>query len=303
MKILVIGGLGCVGTPLVNELRKRKHNVWVADKPHDHDQNYIRCDISKYRQVEKLFEQDFDYVYSLGAEFGRYNGEDFYETLWESNVIGMKNIIRLQEKKMFKMIFTSSSEVYGDYKGEMSENVLMEYPIRQLNDYAISKWANEQQIMNSCDRHETETVRIRLFNTYGPGEYYSSYRSVICLFVYRALNDLPYTVYLDHHRTSTYIDDTVRTMANIIDNFKSGEVYNISGDEYHDIASLSNMILEELGKDDSKVKYLKIENHNTIDKKGNNEKAKKDLKHVATVNLRGGIIKTIDWQKTEYMIK
>ena len=73
MNILVIGGLGCVGTPLVNELRSRGHEVWVADKAHNHDTKYIRCDISKYRQVEKLFEQDFDYVYNLAAEFGRYN--------------------------------------------------------------------------------------------------------------------------------------------------------------------------------------------------------------------------------------
>jgi dTDP-glucose 4,6-dehydratase len=77
----------------------------------------MKCDISKFRQVDKLFEQDFDYVYNLGAEFGRYNSEDFYETLWESNAIGMKNIIKLQEQKKFKMIFTSSSEVHGDYSG------------------------------------------------------------------------------------------------------------------------------------------------------------------------------------------
>ena len=303
MKILVIGGLGCVGTPLVNELKLRSHDVWVSDKAHHHNEKYIRCDISKFRQVEKLFEQNFDYVYNLGAEFGRYNGEDFYETLWESNAIGMKNIIRLQEQKKFKMIFTSSSEVYGDYKGEMREDVLMEHPIRQLNDYAISKWVNEQQIMNSCDRFDTETVRIRLFNTYGPGEYYSSYRSVICLFVHRALLDLPYTVYLNHHRTSTFVTDTDRTMANIIDNYKTGEVYNICGDEYHDIKVLSDMILKELGKNDSKVEYINIESHNTLDKKGNNEKSKKDLNHTITVDLEEGIKKTIEWQKKIYNIK
>ena len=78
MKILVIGGLGCIGNPLVDELRRRDHEVWIADKVHNHDPYYIRCDISKYRQVLELFEQDFDYVYNLGAEFGRYNGEDYY---------------------------------------------------------------------------------------------------------------------------------------------------------------------------------------------------------------------------------
>jgi len=303
MKILVIGGLGCVGKPLVEELRSRGHEVWIADKPHDHDPFYIRCDIAEYRQVVNLFEQDFDYVYNLGAEFGRYNGEDFYETLWKSNAIGMKNVLRLQEKKKFKMIFTSSSEVYGDFKGVMKEDVLMEHPIRQLNDYAISKWVNEQQIMNSTDRFGTETVRIRLFNTYGPGEYYSGYRSVICLFVHKALKGLPYTVYLDHHRTSTFVTDTVRTMANIVDNFKAGEVYNICGEEYHDIKVLSDMILKEVGIDDSKVEYVKEEAHNTLDKKGDNAKAKKDLGHKATIDLKEGIKRTVEWQRKEYGIK
>ena len=68
MKILVIGGLGCVGLPLVKELRHRGNEVWVADKAHNHDPQYIRCDISKYQQVEKLFKHDFDYVYNLGAD-------------------------------------------------------------------------------------------------------------------------------------------------------------------------------------------------------------------------------------------
>jgi len=146
-------------------------------------------------------------------------------------------------------------------------------------------------------------VRIRLFNTYGPGENYSSYRSVICLFVHRALNGLPYTVYLDHHRTSTFITDTVRTMANIVDNFKAGEIYNICGEEYHDIKMLSDMILEEVGLDDSKVDYIREEVHNTLDKKGDNEKAKKDLGHRVTVDLREGIKRTIEWQRKEYGIK
>ena len=84
--------------------------------------------------------------------------------------------------------------------------------IKQLNDYAMTKWVGEMQVMNSAAMHGTESVRVRLFNTYGPGEYYSPYRSVICLFAYSALLDRPYTVYLGHHRTSSYIDDTVRNI-------------------------------------------------------------------------------------------
>jgi dTDP-glucose 4,6-dehydratase len=301
MKILVTGGLGAVGTPLTRVLRERGHDVWVADRIHAPGPQYRRCDIGVYRQIKQLFEEnDYDFVYHLAAEFGRNNGEDFYETLWQSNAIGTKNILRCQEEYGFRMVFTSSSEVYGDWSDVMTEDVLMTQPIRQLNDYAITKWVNEQQIMNSTDRFGTETVRVRLFNTYGPGEYYSEYRSVICQFVYRALHDMPYTVYLDHHRTSTFVDDTARTLANISENFKAGEVYNISGNEYHDIKGLSDMILEYMGKDDSLVEYKKIEEHNTRDKKGDNSKAVRDLDHRCTVTLAEGLPRTIEWQKEVY---
>jgi dTDP-glucose 4,6-dehydratase len=301
MKILVTGGLGAVGAPLVREMRRRGYEVWVADRVHAEGPNYLRCDVGVYRQVERLFEdRTYDVVYHLAAEFGRRNGEDFYETLWQTNAVGTKNLLRVQEDLGFRMVFTSSSEVYGDYQGEMTEDVMGRTPIRQLNDYAITKWVNEQQIMNSADRFGTQTVRVRLFNTYGPGEPYSEYRSVICQFVYRALHDLPYTVYLNHHRSSTYIDDTVRTLANIAENFKPGEVYNISGDEYHDIKTLSDMILDFVGKDDDLVEYVEFEAHNTRDKLASNEKAKRDLDHRCTVTLEEGLPRTIAWQKEVY---
>ncbi len=301
MNILVTGGLGAVGAPLVRELRKRKHTVWVCDLPHAEGPNYIRCDVADYRQVKQAFDRtDFEFVYHLAAEFGRWNGEDYYEKVWESNAIGAKNILRLQEERKFRMVFTSSSEVYGDWPEVMSEAVLEQHPIRQMNDYAISKWVNELQILNSADRFGTETVRVRLFNTYGPGEYYSEYRSVVCQFIYRALHDLPYTVYLDHHRTSSYIDDTVRTLANIAERFKPGEVYNIAGDEYHDIKMLSDMILNYLEKDDRLVTYTPLEAHNTRDKKADISKAARDLDHRSAVPLAVGIPRTIEWQKEVY---
>jgi dTDP-glucose 4,6-dehydratase len=299
--ILVTGGRGAVGVPLVEELRRRGHTVRVCDLAHAGDENYVRCDVGRYRQVEELFARDrFDYVYHLAAEFGRWNGEDYYEAVWNTNAVGTKNLLRMQERHRFKMVFTSSSEVYGDYQDVMDENVPSDVAIRQLNDYAISKWVNEQQIMNSADRFGTETVRVRLFNTYGPGEYFSAYRSVICQFVYKALHDLPYTVYLNHHRTSSYVDDTIRAMAGIVDRFTPGEVYNICGEEYHDIKKLSDIILAQLGKKDSNVTYVDVEKHNTLDKKGSNEKAKRDLDYEATVGLEEGIRRTIAWQKGVY---
>ena len=140
LRILVTGGLGTIGRPLVDELRRGGHQVWSADLFHHHDPQCFRCDVASFRQLERVFQtQQFDYVYHLAAEFGRWNGEDYYDTMWRTNVIGTKNLIRWQERLGFRMIFSSSSEVYGDYDAVMSEEVMDRVEIRQL-----SVWVSRQ---------------------------------------------------------------------------------------------------------------------------------------------------------------
>lgn len=301
MRILVTGGLGAVGAYLVRELRGRGYEVWINDLRHHHDPQYLRGDVGEYRQLERVVtHKKFDLVYHLAAEFGRWNGEDFYETMWQSNVIGTKNLLRLQESHGFRQIFFSSSEVYGDYEGVMSEDVMDKHEIKQMNDYAISKWVGEMQVLNSAIMHKTETVRVRLFNTYGPGEPFSPYRSVICQFAYSALHNLPYKVYSGHTRTSTYITDMVRTLGNIAERFKAGEVYNIAGTSYHDIKTVSDLILKAAGKTDKLVTYSDGEPFTTLHKKVDASKAVRDLGHDPKVGLEEGIPATIKWMREFY---
>lgn len=301
-KVLVTGGRGFIGSHLVKELMSRGHEVWVCDLMHCDAENYVRCDVSKYRQVERLFEEhDFDYVYHAAAEYGRWNGEDYYENLWLTNVVGTKNVLRMQEEKKFRMIFFGSAEVYGDYDGVMSEDVMDKVPIKQMNDYAISKWVNELQILNSAAMFGTETVRVRLFNVYGPGEHYTPYRGWIPKFIYKALRDEPYTVYLGHKRTLEYVEDICKALANIIDNFKPGEVYNLGGDQQYEVKFVSDLILRLLGKDDSKVTYKEAEPFTTRIKTPDSSKAKRDLGFKLTVPIEEGMRRTVEWFKAVYL--
>jgi len=301
VRILVTGGLGALGTVLVKELRQRGHEVWACDLHHNHDRFYVRCDISKFRQIQNLISSHrFNYVYHLAAESGRSNGEDYYENLWMANVVGTKNLLRLQDNYRFRMVFLSSSEVYGDWPDIMSEDVMDKNEVKQLNDFAMTKWISEIQVLNHSRMANTETVRIRLFNTYGPGEYYSPYRGVICRFAWSALHDLPYEVYLNHHRTFTHLTDTARTLANIPDNFKPGEVYNIGGREYHNIKYLSDLILGYLRKPDDLVIYKESEPFTTMDKKIDIGKAERDLDHKPLITLEEGIPQTLNWMKEIY---
>jgi len=302
-KILVTGGKGFIGTNLTVELKRRDHEVVTCDILHGEEENHIRADVSSYRQMERIFEEhSFDYVYHLAAEYGRWNGEDHYENLWRTNVIGTKNILRLQEKYRFRQIFFSSCEVYGDYDGIMSEDIMDKIPIKQMNDYAISKWAGELQVLNSAEMFGTETVRVRPLNCYGPHEYYSPYRGVIPIFVYHALMDMPYTVYMGHKRIFDYVEDTCRTLANIVDNFIPGEAYNIGGKEewITDIKYISDLILKYLGKSDKLVTYKEAEPFTTKVKKVDFSKARRDLKHDPKVPIEEGIPRYIEWMKKVY---
>lgn len=315
-RILVTGSKGVVGSYLVPMLRERGHEVVGIDLAHadgevgwQHEMSagplsYARCDVGNFRELERVFEAagPFDFVYHAAAEFGRWNGEDYYDRVWHSNAIGTKNIIRLQEKLRFKLIHFSSSEVYGDYEDVMKEDVMDTTEIKQMNDYALSKWVNEQQIRNSRIQFGTESVIVRLFNTYGPGEWYHPYRSVNAKFCYHALVGRPVTVYKGHFRTSTYLEDTCRTIANIADNFKAGEAYNIGGLEYHDIETLAKTIWDYTKADPSLITYADNEVLTTKSKKVDIEKAVKDLDHKMTVSLDEGVKRTIDWMREYYKI-
>jgi len=245
-------------------------------------------------------EHNFDYIYHAAAEYGRWNGEDYYENLWATNALGTKNILRVQEKKKFRMIFFGSAEVYGDYEGVMNEDVMDNIAIKQMNDYAISKWVNEMQILNSASMFGTETVRMRLFNVYGVGEQYTPYRGWIPKFIFKAMHDEPYTVFLGHKRTLEYVEDLCRAFANIVDNFKPGEIYNFGGETQYGIKYVSDLILRNLGKDDSKVTYKEGEPFTTKIKTPDASKARKDLGFRLTVAPEEGMRRTVEWFKKLY---
>jgi dTDP-glucose 4,6-dehydratase len=205
------------------------------------------------------------------------------------------------------MIFFSSAEVYGDYNGIMSEDVMEKNPINdtyQMNDYAISKWAGELMCMNSATMFNTETVRVRPVNCYGPQEHYTPYRGFIPKFIYSVLFNKPYSVYKGHKRIIDYVGDTVKTVANIIDNFKPGEAYNVGGKQEweREIKQYSDLILDSVGVDDSIVTYYEAEPFTTQVKTIDFSKSIKDLKHDPKVTPEEGIKKTVEWMKWYYRI-
>jgi len=301
MKIVVTGHLGTLGAPLVRRLRDMDHDVTGIDLRHSFDGR--RADIAEYRQLEAVFDPDVETVYHLAAEFGRHNGEDYYEQVWRTNVVGTKNVLRLQERHGFRLIFASSSEVYGEQSAEyLHEDMVAARPECLSNDYAVSKWVNEAQIANSRARHDTQTMVLRFFNAYGPGEEYHSYRSVVCLFAYRALKNLPYTVFENYHRVFQYVDDLIATVAGACERFHDGETINVGGVEYRSVEDLHEVVSRAAGVDPMRntVERQPFDMHNVTNKRPDIAKASGFLNHRPRVTLEDGVDHTVRWMRARH---
>jgi dTDP-glucose 4,6-dehydratase len=312
VNIFVTGALGIVGKDMVKGLKESGHNLFCIGERHTElpEEEYRRCDIRSMYQLERVFGiaetilGKIDCVYHLAAEFGRMNGEDYYDTLWNTNAVGTKNILVLQREKRFRLIFSSSSEIYGELPEGVPyrEDIPEKYPLKHYNDYAMTKWVNEQQIRNDMERFGTESVILRFFNAYGEGEAYTQYRSVVSLFCYRLLNNLPITVYKDTKRDFMHIDDLVSTLVKVPGKFNSGEVYNLGGDDFRTIGELVDVIKKHVPETKSEIEYLETEFMNVPSKRPDIEKAKRNFGHNPVITLEEGVPRTINWMKKRYNI-
>lgn len=304
-RVLITGVNGTIGKMLEAALRERGYEVYGCDVSHDADPNHMRADVANKRQIERVFAAvQPHYVYHLAAEFGRNNGEDYFEQVWTTNAIGTRNMMECCRDFDAHMFFASSSEVYGerveyDYDGSilpLFESTTERTP-KLTNEYAISKFTNELQIANFVERYETPITTLRFFNAYGPGERYSPYRSVVALFVYRALTGQPFDVYEGYNRTFMFIDDFVPTLANLCVAKPGVATINIGGNDFRSVDELADIVLAATGADRSLVNELSFEAHNVVSKQPDIHLAYELLGHDPKVKLEEGVPATVNWMR------
>lgn len=298
-RVLVTGALGTVGAPLCQELRDRGHTVFECDVRHSGRQDYMRCNIADYRQLLATIEWARpDVVYNLAAEFGRRNGEEYYEQVWLSNVVGFKHLLTLQPGSRFRLIHMSSSEIYGECDADLlREHMTESQPIFPRNDYALSKWVNELQARNHLALHpDAKIVLIRFFNAYGPGEMFTPYRSVVSLFSHYALQGMELPVFENYFRVFMFIRDAVQTLANVADRFPpGGGVFNVGGVEYVSVLEVARRVLRAAGGSERQIRLIPEDVHNVRSKRPDISRAVSMLGHNPSTPLAEGIPATVRW--------
>jgi len=189
--IFITGALGLVGRELVKSLLKEEYKLTCIDLKKQINRNkefikenknknlrFIECDILDKNKIHKITKSQ-DCIIHLAAMLGVENTEKKIKKCWDINVHGVQNIIDAYNKnKIKKIIFSSSSEVYGEAKKIYIDE---QQPLLGRNIYACSKIAGENIILNNQIKNKkTDYTIFRLFNTYGQGQVAQFFIPKIC---------------------------------------------------------------------------------------------------------------------------
>ena len=195
MKFVVTGGAGFIGSRIVKSLLRDKNSVTVIDNLHTgkmqnlqdiiEEIEFVKADIRNYKDMEKII-TDFDGIFheaALTLVQESFTKQNEYNDV---NVVGTENIFKIAQEKNIKVVFASSSSVYGDVtKIPISES----FPKNPINPYGITKLEDEK-IAERYSKMNLEVIGLRYFNVYGIGQT-GSYAGVITKFVNRLKEIMP----------------------------------------------------------------------------------------------------------------
>ena len=219
MRVLVTGGAGFIGTHLVKELHARGHYVRVLDNLSSGDPsalpravNFNRGDVGDIPKLWSVL-QDIDVVFHLAARVSVPASVLYPKEYNEVNVGGTVAVLEAcRDVGVKRVILASSATVYGDH---VRQPVTEEMQTRPAVPYAVSKLAAENYLFTIGQLSGFQTVALRIFNAYGPGQPHPpSHPPVIPEFMQQVLGKGSLVVFGDGSQTRdfVYIDDVVAAL-------------------------------------------------------------------------------------------
>lgn len=307
---LVTGGAGFIGSHIVEELVRRGERVRIIDNfstgkiENIHHLSkkieIIKGDVRDISVVRKAV-KNIDYVLHQAAMRSVPKSVDDPSGANENNVTGTLNIlIASKEAGVKKVVYASSSSVYGDCKVFPQREDFLPSPI---SPYAVSKLAGEYYCVMYYKTFGLPTTSLRYFNVFGPKQPpESQYSAVIPKFIESALRDKPLEIHWDgkQSRDFTYVTNVVK--ANIIAALSSksdGKIYNVACGSTVSLLDIVKIMERYFGKKLKKI-FMPKRAGDVRKTWADISKIKKELKYDIEINFEEGLIKTIEWFKNEY---
>lgn len=257
MKFLITGAAGFLGSHLANHLCREGHHVRGIDdlstgdpQSLSNDVLFTRGDVNDRPKMWTLL-QDVDCVYHLAARVAVPESVIYPREYNAVNVSGTVSVMEaMRDVGVRRVVFISSGAVYGDQDPSLLPLKESAIPFPH-SPYAVSKLAAEYYIRTIGDLWNIETVSLRVFNAYGPGQHLPpSHPPVIPNFLKQAMRNGTLVVHSDGSQTRDYVylDDVVSAMiaaatAPGLDNL----VINVGSGTETSVRELLRLVLEVTG--------------------------------------------------------
>jgi len=253
MKYVVTGGAGFIGSHITKMLVKQNHNVTVIDNLYTGKEKnlesikdgivFVKGSILDNELLEDITE-DVDGVFhqaALASVQDSFVKPDEYNDV---NVNGTENILRLAKKNNFKIVYASSSSIYGNPK---------RIPIKEsddknpINPYAETKLKKEELAVK-YSKMGVKVIGLRYFNVFGEGQS-KEYAGVLKLFLERIRNELPPKINGDgtQFRDFVYVEDVVEANIMSMESKIDHEFFNVGTNTSITILDLAKSIIKFSG--------------------------------------------------------
>ena len=312
--IIVTGGLGFIGSNLIDLLLKKNFYVINLDKiayssnfyntkKFSKNKNYkfIKCDIANKKVKNILFKYKPVCIFNLAAETHVDRSIDDPQNFIKSNIVGVYNLLESFKKfstkyKKTLLVHISTDEVYGDVlKGRSNEK----YPYKPSSPYAASKASSDHLVYSYIRTYKVPAIVTNCSNNYGPKQHPEK---LIPKLIYNILNNKNLPIYGKgkNSREWIYVTDHCEALIKIFRKGKLSNFYNIGSN-----TNLNNlMIVKKLlsiaknkiktGKK-VKIKFVKDRPGHDLRYAINSNKIRKKIRWKPKININKGLEKTLDW--------
>ena len=301
-RILITGGAGFIGSHLSERLLNEGNDIICLDNFFTGSKDNIRHLIGNNRfelvrhDVINEYLAEVDEIYNLACPASPVHYQYNPIKTIKTSVMGIINMLGLAKRCKAKILQASTSEVYGDpkihpqtesYWGNVN-------PIGLRSCYDEGKRCAET-LMTDYHRQNNVDIRIaRIFNTYGPRMALNDGR-VVSNFIVQALKNEPITVYGDGSQTREfcYVSDLVDALIKLMNCTYSLPV-NLGNPDEHTIIEFAKLIIE-LTNSKSEIVFKELPADDPVQREPNISLAKQILNWEPKIQLKEGLLKTIEY--------
>ena len=236
-KIIITGGLGFIGSNLINILQK-KYFIINVDRvtyasnfknidPNIKNYKFYKQDINNKNFIKKILEKyNPSIIFNLAAETHVDRSIDGPKKFVDSNILGVFNLLEIirNHKKKIKLVHISTDEVYGDIKKNYKSKEEDAY--NPSSPYSASKASGDLLIKSYIRTYKIPAIITNCCNNFGPNQYPEK---LIPTIIYNIINKKPIPIYGkgENVREWIYVKDHCNALIKISEKGKIGENYNI----------------------------------------------------------------------------